>query len=293
MKPLNLSLPFIQNKPLSSVTTLGIGGPACIYVEVRGASAMQEAICQCHHQGIPFFILGKGSNSLFDDRGFNGCVIHNKIDFIECEKPGIFKAGGGYSFSLLGTKTAREGWSGLEFASGIPGSVGGAVFMNAGANGLETKDFLLSVDFIDHRGSLHTYTKDEIVFRYRYSSFQELKGAIISASFALFDGKTPRQNQLKMIRYRQATQPYLDKSAGCIFRNPEGASAGKLIESCGLKGYAIGDAQVSSLHANFLINAAHASSQDFKALIEYVRASVKEKTGIELECELRTVPYDI
>lgn len=284
---------MIENKCLREVCTLGIGGPARYYIEVQTIDALQVAIRECKEKKQPYFILGKGSNTLFDDRGFNGCVIHNKIDFIERNKNGLIHVGAGYSFSLLGVQTAREGWSGLEFASGIPASVGGAVFMNAGANGFETKDFLISVDYVDDNAKMITLNRDEIVFKYRYSSFQDFKGAIVGATFALVPSKEARQKQLEIVHYRQKTQPYGEKSAGCVFRNPDTMSAGKLIDSCGLKEYAIGDAKVSSLHANFLLNKGHATASDFKKLIDHIREEVKRKTGIELESEVRIVPYGI
>lgn len=283
---------WIENKSLQKLCTLGIGGTAQFYCEVKTVEALQEALVECNRRQIPFFILGKGSNCLFDDRGFKGCVIHNKIDFIERKSDGIYHIGAGYAFALLGVQTAREGWSGLEFASGIPASLGGAVFMNAGANGQETQDCLTSVDFVDAQGSLHCLPKEQLKFSYRHSPFQDLKGAIAGATFTLKPSSEARSKQLDIVRYRQKTQPYGDKSAGCVFRNPEGKIAGKLIEESGLKEYSIGEAQVSTLHANFLINKANATCEDFKKLIAHVQKSVKEKQGVSLECEIRTIPYE-
>lgn len=287
--PLNL----LPNKRLAELTTLGIGGIARFYVEVKTIEALRSALLLSKELKMPFFILGKGSNCLFDDRGFNGCVIHNKIDFIQPSGDGIYSVGAGYSFSLLGVQTARQGWSGLEFASGIPASVGGALFMNAGANGAETKDPLLSLDFMDEEGKLHTYLKNDLEFRYRHSSLQHLKGAIASATFSLTPSIAARGKQLEIVHYRQKTQPYGDKSAGCIFKNPLDTSAGRLIDACGLKGFRIGGAEVSKLHANFLINAASATAEDFQKLIAEVQKKVREETGILLENEVRIIPYDI
>ncbi len=282
-----------ENKSLKGLSTLGIGGPARYYVEFKTVEELQKALKYCHENGLRHFILGKGSNCLFDDRGFNGCIIHNKIHFSTPNGQGRFHVGAGYSFALLGVQTAKEGYSGLEFASGIPASVGGAIFMNAGANGQETKDALYSVDYVTASGELKTYLKEDLLFRYRYSSFQDFDGAIASATFSLSPAKEARSKQLEIIGYRQKTQPYGDHSAGCIFRNPDGGFAGRLIEECGLKGYAIGEAEVSMLHANFLINKENASSKDFTALIEHIRRTIREKKGIELESEVRVVPYDL
>lgn len=283
-------LPFQKNKSLKSLTTLGIGGLASYYLEIHSPEEMQKAICACQTAQLDYFILGKGSNCLFDDLGFEGAILHNKIDFFKELTPGIFHVGAGYSFSLLGTQTARLNWSGLEFASGIPASVGGAVFMNAGANGGETFDTLTSVDYIDENGIFKQLPKDSLTFGYRSSSFQNIKGAIVGATFSLQPSMQARERQLEIIRYRQKTQPYKDRTAGCIFRNPSSDSAGKLIEMAGLKGFGIGGAKVSEMHANFLVNADAATSQSFLELIAFVRQAVEEKTGIRLESEVRHVP---
>lgn len=281
---------FERCRPLKDLTTFGIGGSADYFIEVRDIPTLQAALLFCRQQQIPYFILGKGSNVLFDDRGFTGMVIANRIDFLDKPDEGTWHAGAGYSFSLLGTQTARQGWSGLEFASGIPGSIGGAVYMNAGANGSETCQTLISVDFITAEGELLYLTKEELSFSYRFSSFQQKKGAIAGATFHLTKSSQARQKQLTIINYRKNTQPYNAKSAGCVFRNPSCGHAGALIEQSGLKGKTIGGAQVSSLHANFLINTGTASSEDVLNLMELVRQEVKTKTGIELESEVRCIP---
>lgn len=286
MTPIN----FQQNKSLKQLCTLGIGGLAAFYVEVRSIVEMQETIKQCLLLNLDFFILGKGSNCLFDDEGFNGVIIHNKIDFFEHSSE-IFHVGAGYSFSLLGTQTAKLGFGGLEFAAGIPASVGGAVNMNAGANGGETCDFLISVDFVDEKGNLHLLKKEELQFSYRHSPFQQLKGSIVGATFSLEPSESARSKQLEIVKYRQSTQPYKDKSAGCIFRNPYRGSAGQLIDSCGLKGYQIGGAQVSDLHANFLINSQQATSKDFLALMTHIKEEIERKKGIKLQSEVCYVPF--
>ena len=282
----------IENQPLSTLSTLGIGGPAKWYIEVTQFNEMKEALLYCTKHALPFFILGKGSNSLFDDRGFNGCVIHNKIDFIK-RTENVFHVGAGYSFSRLGTFTAKLGFQGLEFASGIPGSIGGAVYMNAGANGAETQDSLSSIDFMNEEGNIIFYSKKELSFGYRFSPFQQLKGAIIGATFTLSRNQGSRAKQIEMIRHRQKTQPYKEKSLGCVFRNPIGKSAGQLIEACGLKELREGGVSVSSLHANFLINQGSATAEEFKRLIQIIKTKVKDHIGIILECEIREIPYEL
>ena len=284
---------FQQNKLLSELCTLGIGGPARLFLTVHSIEEMQEALKECKTQNLPFMILGKGSNCLFDDRGFNGVVILNKIDFVERPSPNTFHVGAGYSFSLLGSQTARQGYSGLEFASGIPGSVGGAVFMNAGANGNETSNTLIEVDFVSEEGILQKLKKSEIVFSYRHSSFHEIPGAIVGATFELIPSAAARQKQIEIIDYRKKTQPYRDKSAGCVFRNPTCGHAGALIEQSGLKGASVGGAKVSEIHANFLVNAGGATEQDMQNLIAVVKTKVMEKAGVHLENELRCIPYEM
>lgn len=270
---------------------MGVGGPARYFATVRTSEELKSAILHAQRLNLPYFILGKGSNCLFDDRGFNGVVILNKIDFMREIQPGVFHVGAGYSFSLLGTQTARQGWSGLEFASGIPGSVGGAIYMNAGANKGETSISLSAVEFMHADGAIQSYSKSELLFKYRYSCFQDMPGAIVSATFSLTACEDARKRQVDLITYRKNSQPYGDKSAGCVFRNPEGHFAGALIEQCGLKGSRHGDALVSPKHANFIVNDSTASCQDILALIQQISNEVKSKTGYDLQMEIKYIPY--
>jgi UDP-N-acetylmuramate dehydrogenase len=278
-----------EDVPLKNFCTLGIGGPARYFIEIRTIESMQQAILWCNHMQQPYLIMGKGSNCLFDDRGYQGVVILNKIDFMEQPSPGTFHAGAGYSFALLGVQTARKRWSGLEFASGIPASVGGAVYMNAGANGRETCQSLASVDFVDETGSFVIIPRNELSFSYRHSPFQTRGGAIVGATFALEEKSEARKHQIEIVNKRKSTQPYGEMSAGCIFLNPACGHAGAIIEQCGLKGLSVGGAQVSHIHANFLINAGNATCEDMQALIDLVKARVKESTGIELQSEVRYI----
>ena len=286
------SIPFSQNKLLKEVSTFGIGGPARYYFEAKTIEAMQWAIKQSIELHLPYFILGKGSNCLFDDKGFEGLVIHNKIDFLNHPEPHLFHVGAGYSFSLIGIQTARQGWSGLEFASGIPGSVGGAVFMNAGANGRETCESLVAVDYISEKGELEYLNKNDLAFAYRTSPFQKMKGAIVGATFSLTPSEDARKKQIEITKNRIKSQPYNDKSAGCVFRNPDCNFAGALIEQSQLKGTSIGGAKVSELHANFIINTGDASSQDVLDLIQTVKQKVKTHTGKDLESEIRFISHN-
>lgn len=277
-------------RTLAEFSTFGIGGPISAFAEVRSGDEMAEAFAW--GRGRPIFVLGRGSNCLFDDAGFDGLVVLNRIEGCSWEE-GRVEVGAGYSFALLGVQSARNGWGGLEFASGIPASVGGAIFMNAGANGGETFDCLESVDYLHVEGARKRYSKEELTWGYRKSAFQQLQGAILSASFVLKRREGARERQLQIVEYRLKTQPYKDKSAGCIFRNPSpDKAAGALIDQCGLKGFSVGAAAVSELHANFLINRGGAKAEEIRQLICEVQQRVREKTGIALEPEIRMVGRD-
>ncbi len=280
--------PFQTSKPLRDLSTFAIGGIADFFTEVESIEEMREVLAYCNAKALPFHIVGKGSNSLFADRGFQGLAILNKISFLEIQDT-LVTVGAGYNFSHLGVKTARKGLSGLEFASGIPATVGGAIFMNAGANGAETATSLTEVSFVDEKGELVIFDRSQLNFSYRYSSFHEKKGAIVGAKFTLSPLPSAREKQLAIIDYRMKSQPYKEKSCGCVFRNPPGYSAGALIEKCGLKGMRIGDAEVSEMHANFIVNKGSATAEDVINLASEIKKCIKEKTGVELEMELRTI----
>jgi UDP-N-acetylmuramate dehydrogenase len=280
-----------RERSLKEFSTFGIGGPIRLFTEVKSIAQMQEVFEWACRENIPFFVLGKGSNCLFDDRGFDGLIILNKIDFCHWNENEV-SVGSGYSFSLLGVQSARKGFSGLEFASGIPATVGGAIFMNAGANGSETSKTLLSVQFLSFDGKIFDYPKDDLEFGYRYSSFQKRKGAILSATFVLSSSQEARGRQLAILEARLATQPYKEKSIGCIFRNPSSQiSAGQLIDQCGLKGVQIGGVKISPVHANFMINSGDATAKDVLDLICMVQENVFKQTGQHLEPEIRMIGF--
>ena len=280
-----------KKRSLSEFSTFKIGGPCQYFIKVTSNQELQDVLDLCKKLNLPYFILGKGSNCLFDDKGFSGITILNKIEYYNISSNGLVDVGSGFSFSLLGAKTAKLQWSGLEFASGIPGSVGGAIFMNAGANNQTTSTNLESVTFLHESGDIETLNKKSLTFSYRCSPFQTLPGVILSATFQLHKNKTARDHQLSIFDYRKKTQPYGKPSAGCIFKNPENHSAGKLIEQCGLKGLQIGGASISTQHANFIINNGEASAQNVLDLICLVQKKVKEKTGILLKKEVRSILF--
>lgn len=280
-----------SGRSLKELSTFGIGGPIRFYLEASQIAHIEQAIEWALVQKIPYFILGKGSNSLFDDQGFDGLVIHNTIDFCNVDGCRVY-AGAGYSFSLLGTQTAKQGLSGLEFAAGIPGSVGGAVYMNAGANGQETAQALEKVLYFDPSAGEKSIFREQLTFGHRISSFQSMGGVILAAHFILTEKDDARKTQLAYLNDRMTSQPYKERSAGCAFRNPsKDLSAGALIDQCGLKGLKCGGAEVSRIHANFIVNVSDASSRDVMTLIGQVQRQVYEKTRIWLEPEVRLVSF--
>ena len=282
------SLKLLQNQPLAKYSTYNIGGPADYFIEITTLDELRLALQFANDHQLPLFPLGKGSNTLFPDAGFRGMVLLFKLDTFAI-KGSVVTAGAGFSFSLLGIKTAKENLSGLEFASGIPGSVGGAVFMNAGAGGSEVQDTLQSVTTMSRSGTLKKYRRNELTFSYRTSPFQKKDEIIVEASFLLVPNEGAKQEQSELLKYRMGTQPYKAKTIGCTFRNPVGGSAGKLIETCGLKGYSIGGARVSPMHANFIENYDNATAEDVLALIKHIEKVIKQETGIQLEREIRTI----
>ncbi|MBB63517.1 MAG: UDP-N-acetylenolpyruvoylglucosamine reductase [Waddliaceae bacterium] len=284
--------PWKENILLDRYTSIGIGGPARYFVEVRTVDQMKETLKLCRDQRLSFFVLGKGSNCIFDDRGYNGLVILNRIAFCEMESEGVFHVGAGFNFSQLGARTARQSWSGLEFASGIPGSVGGAVYMNAGANGRETADSLIEVEYLHADGTVTVYDCKNLNYSYRKSPFQDLSGVILSAKFQLTYDSEARNRQIAIVEKRKETQPLQEASAGCMFRNPDLAAAGALIEKAGLKGVHVGDAQVSMVHANFLINAGAASSKEMGRLVQEIQNRVRDQFSVELKQEVLQIPYE-
>lgn len=277
--------------PLASYSTYRIGGPARFFTEVANLKQMIAALKFCHENQIQFYILGKGSNTLFDDRGFDGAVIFNKLKGFESVGD-YFEVFSGTSFSRFGTWCAKLGYGGVEYSIGIPGTVGGAVFMNAGASGQEISSVVESVDFVHMNGEVKTYLRDEIVFKYRWSSFHEMEGAIYKTKLKLYPYKEARLQQLEMIEKRKSTQPYTEPSCGCVFRNGENYSTGRLIDELGLKGIKIGGAQISPIHANFIVNTGGATAEDVKKLVEMIERIVFEKKKISLKREIRFVPFE-
>lgn len=281
-----------QEVSLKDHSTFRIGGKARYFVPVKTTDEMKEALAFARQHSLKAFLLGKGSNCLFDDRGFNGLVILNRIDTLQEDDHGTFTVGSGFSFSRLGFMTAKLGWSGLEFAAGIPGTVGGAIYMNAGAHNQDTASALESVKYMNEDLVCTDVAAHALSFSYRKSPFQHMRGIILSATFKLKVCPTAQETVRELISSRRATQPLEAASAGCYFRNPPGDSAGRLIEAAAMKGVSVGGASVSTKHANFIINAQDATSSDVLALAALVRQRVNDLSGLDLQSEVRFIPYE-
>ncbi len=277
-----------QHVALANFSTFGIGGPARYFAEVK--SLQHFAACRefAEQKELPMLIIGRGSNCLFDDRGFEGLAIFNDMAKLQWRDL-IVEVESGYSMAKLAVQSARFGLRGLEFGCGIPGSVGGAIFMNAGAHGSETCDTLVSVDIIDSRGDVHQWETKRLALGYRHSIFQKDPYFIWRARFALQKDPEALTRCRLWAQQRVRSQPYKLQSAGCAFRNPKGNSAGHLIEMAGLKGMRIGDAQVSPHHANYLINCGKATSKEVQMLIDHVQQTVLQRCGVALQTELRMI----
>ena len=281
---------YIKDEPMKNHTTFKVGGNAQCFVTVENQEQLVKTIKFIKDNNIPYFLLGKGSNILVSDEGIKGAVIFLDGEFsdIKLIDDSILYAGAGASLMRVCKLALENSLSGLEFAYGIPGSVGGAVFMNAGAYGGEMKDILVSADYITDEGETGVLTNEDMLLGYRTSVFKNNSYIITGCKIALKKAEKPeiKEKMDDLLGRRKSKQPIEYPSAGSTFKRPEGAFAGTLIESCGLKGYSVGDAQVSTKHAGFVINKGNATASDINQLIEYVQNKVKEETGYFLEPEV-------
>ncbi|MEW9033819.1 MAG: UDP-N-acetylmuramate dehydrogenase, partial [Planifilum fimeticola] len=281
------------DEPLSQHTTWRVGGPADLFIYPRSKDELERAMHIVRKHGLPWRVIGRGSNLLVRDGGIRGVVfkIGEGLDGLSIDGTRVV-AGGGCSLIKLSRQTARQGLTGLEFAEGIPGTVGGAVCMNAGAHGSETSRVLTSAEMILDTGERVVFSKEELGFRYRTSVLQgKVHGIVTEASFQLAYGD-PQKIASEMARYRdrrKQTQPLQYPCAGSVFRNPPGDHAGRLIEASGLKGYRVGDAEVSTQHANFIINRGQATATDVLSLIDHIVRTVEERFGVRLKTEVQVV----
>lgn len=282
-------IPCGQNKPLAPLTTMKIGGECDRLVTVADEKQLLTALNCCRSGNIPHFILGRGSNLLVSSKGYRGCVIN----LAPGEVPAVVSgnevtAWAGSMLQRVCVLARDSSLSGLEFAYGIPGSVGGALFMNAGAYGGEMKDVVKSCRYIGADGKLHEMQAADMQLAYRSSVFSHGEHVITSVTMELHPGEkseiTARMDEL--MQRRRDKQPLNYPSCGSTFKRPEGYFAAALIEECGLKGYSVGGAQVSEKHSGFVINRDSATFEDVMSVVNEVRRVVLEKKGVELECEM-------
>lgn len=283
---------YREQEPLAAHTTFKIGGPAAVFVQPADEAQLCQAVRLCRELAVPCYLLGNGSNILFGDRGYAGAVVSLAGMKREVRREGdTLTAPAGMPLSVLCTAALRAGLTGLEFAYGIPGTVGGAVYMNAGAYGGEMKDVLASVRYLTADGQIVEASAVELDLGYRHSVFESNGGCILSAAVRLAPGD-PEAIAARMddlMGRRRDKQPLDKPSAGSTFKRPVGAFAGALIEQCGLRGYRHGGAAISEKHCGFVVNLGGATCADVLALCAEVQKIVKDQTGFTLEKEIRVV----
>lgn len=279
------------DEPLSRHTSFKIGGPADAFVWADTRDQLEAVARIVREESVPLLAIGRGTNLLVDDDGFRGIVLRlgKRFESVSIEGSRL-RAGASVPMSVLSKEAAKHGLAGVEFAFGIPGSVGGGVRMNAGAHGRCMADVVVDAEALDWEYRLRVLTASELKFAYRTSSL----GDYVCATEALFalEPDDPNEVERRTKSYynqRRATQPLSMPSAGCVFRNPDVGTAGKLIDECGLKGFAIGGARVSEIHANYIVAEEGATARDVHALIDEVRRRVRESTGADLELEVKII----
>ncbi|MCR5206325.1 MAG: UDP-N-acetylmuramate dehydrogenase [Lachnospiraceae bacterium] len=292
---------IIENARLSEYTSFKTGGPADILVKVGNSIEIQRIVAIAKESDVPFYVIGNGTNMLVSDEGYRGIVIclREMDNDIRAEKASNgdycrLSCSAGCTLARLSSEAASMGYSGLEFAAGIPGSVGGAVVMNAGAYGGEIKDVFEYADVLDENGDVIRLKREDMDFGYRKSIIQEKEYIVLDVMFVLKKGE---ENAIKaeikeLNERRREKQPLEYASAGSTFKRPEGLFAGKLIEDAGLKGFSVGDAAVSEKHCGFLINKGKATSTDIYELISQVIEKVYEKSGVVLEPEIKLLGFE-
>ncbi len=280
----------LKDEPMNKHTSFKIGGTADTYIKVDTLSKLSAILKECKESDIEYTLLGNGSNVLVSDDGIRGVVIRLAGDFRQItlvDETTIF-CGAGATLAYLCKFALNCGLTGLEFAWGIPGSVGGAVFMNAGAYDGEMKNVVHSVSHISPDGKIGRLEKDELEFGYRTSAYRKNDMIITGVTLKLEKGNVDdiRNKMDDFMNRRTSKQPLEFPSAGSVFKRPEGNFAGALIQQCGLKGKSVGGAQVSEKHAGFIINKSNATANDVKNLVKEIQTTVAEQTGYNLECEL-------
>ena len=285
-----------ENEPMKNHTTFRIGGPADIFACPKTEEGLIRGLNWCREKKIPFYVIGNGSNLLVGDKGFRGVVFQvcKNLDAVETEDvpSGIcVRAGAGVMLAKLAKDISARGYTGFEFATGIPGTLGGAITMNAGAYGGEMKQVLVSVRAVNMSGEILEFSLKDLELGYRTSRIQKEALIVLSAvlKFDQGDAEAISERVEELSRQRKEKQPLEYPSAGSTFKRPEGYFAGKLIQDAGLKGYRVGDAMVSEKHSGFVINAGAATASQVRQLMQDVDAIVYEKFQVHLEPEVRLI----
>lgn len=283
----------LVNEPLARYTTMKIGGPADILIVPKHVAGIEKTLQLVKQYKTKWTVIGRGSNLLVSDQGIEGVVIRlgEGLDHLEVEKHKV-RVGSGYPLIKLSTLLSRQGLAGLEFASGIPGSVGGAVYMNAGAHKSDISSVLSKALILFEDGAIDWLTNKELEFSYRASVLQTKRpGIVLEAVFQLQAGKREEivRSMKKKKDYRRETQPWNHPCAGSVFRNPIPHFAGDLVEKAGLRGYRIGGAQISEMHGNFIVNTGGASAQDVLSLIELIKHTIKDKFDVDMHTEVEII----
>ena len=284
-----------ENEEMSARTSFRIGGPAALFVTPDSADKAVELIRIAREAEIPYYVMGNGSNLLVSDAGFDGAVIQlAKRMSGFCIEGLEIRVQCGALLSRIAAAARDAGLDGFSFASGIPGTFGGACMMNAGAYGGEMKDVLRSVTVLDRCGEVKTVFPEEMGLSYRTSAFEKRGDIVLSGTIGLKKGDPARigKRMDELALLRKEKQPLTQPSAGSTFKRPKGYFAGKLISDAGLKGYRIGGAQVSEKHAGFVINTGGATAEDVRKLISYIQQTVREKYGVELETEVKFLGFE-
>ena len=281
-----------QDEPLSGHTTIKIGGPADLFIEPSSIKDLEKTMDLVRKYKVNWRAIGRGSNLLVLDKGIEGVVIKlgNGLNHLEINGTQVI-VGAGYSVVSLAVQISRNALSGFEFASGIPGSVGGAVYMNAGAHGSDVSKILTRAHILFEDGTFEWLTNKEMEFSYRTSVLQNKRpGIVVEAEFPPTEGNKEEIMEAihKNKEYRKVTQPWNFPCAGSV-RNPLPHYAGRLVEEAGLKGYRIGDAQISDMHGNFIINAGNATAREVLDLIEYVKKEIYDSYKIIMETEVEII----
>ncbi len=282
---------IFTNEPMSKHTSFKIGGPAEIFVKINNVKELKLIIKISKQAEVPITVVGNGSNLLVSDDGIRGIVLKIEFDKIEIEESGKLKVGSGVKLAFLAQKCLKEKLEGFEFASGIPGTIGGAIRMNAGAHGSEMKDIVKKITCMTRDGKIQVISNEEAKFEYRNSIFSQNDYIILEAEIQLRKGNSEeiRSKMDEYATYRKEKQPIEYPSAGSTFKRGNDFITAKLIDECGLKGYQIGGAQVSEKHAGFIINKGNATAEDVKQLMKYVEEQVYNKFGKKIEPEIEII----